>query len=70
MRDYRCSFCGKRQDQVKKLIAGPRDVFICDQCVDLCHQIIGEEFSGTPPQPTPRRSNWLGRLRRMLALPT
>ncbi len=38
-----CSFCGKRQDQVKKLIAGP-GVYICDECVDLCGEIIEEEF--------------------------
>jgi ATP-dependent Clp protease ATP-binding subunit ClpX len=40
----RCSFCGKSQDQVKKLIAGP-DVFICDECVDLCNDILAEEFA-------------------------
>ena len=34
-RQVRCSFCGKRQDQVKRLIAGP-NVFICDECVELC----------------------------------
>lgn len=39
----KCSFCGKSQDQVKKLIAGP-DVYICDECVDLCNQILDEEF--------------------------
>jgi ATP-dependent Clp protease ATP-binding subunit ClpX len=37
-----CSFCGKSQHQVRKLIAGPR-VFICDECVKLCTDIIGEE---------------------------
>ena len=45
MADYRCSFCGKRQDQVKKLIAGPTPVFICDECVTLCKEIVDEEFS-------------------------
>jgi ATP-dependent Clp protease ATP-binding subunit ClpX len=39
----RCSFCGKTQDQVKKLIAGP-DVYICDECVDLCNEILEEEL--------------------------
>lgn len=39
----KCSFCGKSQDQVKKLIAGP-DVYICDECVDLCNEILDEEF--------------------------
>lgn len=41
--DFHCSFCGKSQHEVKKLIAGP-DVFICNECVDLCHEIILEEF--------------------------
>ncbi len=39
----KCSFCGKTQDQVRKLIAGP-GVYICDQCIDLCSEIIEEEF--------------------------
>jgi ClpX C4-type zinc finger len=39
-----CSFCGKHQDHVAKLIAGP-GVYICDECVDLCQQIIAEELS-------------------------
>ena len=42
----KCSFCGKTQDQVKKLIAGP-DVFICDECVELCNEILDEEFFET-----------------------
>lgn len=37
-----CSFCGKSQDDVRKLIAGPT-VYICDECVDLCNDIIAEE---------------------------
>jgi aspartate carbamoyltransferase catalytic subunit len=40
---YRCSFCGKTQDQVQRLIAGPGGVYICDECVDLCPETIGEE---------------------------
>ena len=39
----KCSFCGKSQDQVKKLIAGP-EVYICDECVELCNEILDEEF--------------------------
>lgn len=39
----RCSFCGKTQEQVKKLIAGP-NVYICDECIDLCADIIDEEY--------------------------
>src|SRR5687768_4653795 len=41
----KCSFCGKSQKQVKKLIAGP-GVYICDQCIDLCNDIIEEELAG------------------------
>ena len=41
----KCSFCGKSQKQVKKLIAGP-GVYICDECIDLCNEIIEEELSG------------------------
>ena len=40
----RCSFCGKTQDQVKKLIAGSNNVFICDECIDLCAEILEEEL--------------------------
>ena len=42
----KCSFCGKSQRQVKKLIAGP-GVYICDECIDLCNEIIEEELSET-----------------------
>ena len=58
---YRCSFCGKSQDQVQRLIAGPGGVYICDECVDLCREIIEEEQSSTRPRvstgkiPTPRK---------------
>ncbi|MDP4840250.1 MAG: AAA family ATPase, partial [Alphaproteobacteria bacterium] len=54
-----CSFCGKSQHEVKKLIAGP-NVFICDECVDLCIDIIREENKASPlgghedKVPTPR----------------
>jgi ATP-dependent Clp protease ATP-binding subunit ClpX len=43
----KCSFCGKSQKQVKKLIAGP-GVYICDECIELCNEIIEEELSDTP----------------------
>jgi ATP-dependent Clp protease ATP-binding subunit ClpX len=58
---YRCSFCGKSQDQVQRLIAGPGGVYICDECVELCREIIEEEQSSTKPRvttgkiPTPRK---------------
>ena len=42
----KCSFCGKSQKQVKKLIAGP-GVYICDECIDLCNEIIEEELTET-----------------------
>jgi ATP-dependent Clp protease ATP-binding subunit ClpX len=59
---YHCSFCGKSQDQVRRLIAGPGAVYICDECVDLCREIIDEEeVPAAKPAPsfsripTPRR---------------
>lgn len=58
----RCSFCGKGQDEVRKLIAGPT-VYICDECVDLCNEIIAEELSSEsatrtfPKLPTPKEIN-------------
>ena len=60
----KCSFCGKSQKQVKKLIAGP-GVYICDECIDLCNEIIEEELTDTAEThfeelPTPREiSNFL-----------
>ena len=44
----RCSFCNKTQDQVRKLIAGPAGVYICDECVDICADIIEEEYVDEP----------------------
>lgn len=44
--DVRCSFCGKSQEQVRKLIAGGKDVYICDECVELCAELIAEDASG------------------------
>lgn len=62
---YMCSFCGRGQDEVRRLIAGPGTVFICDECVALCGAIIAEENeqkivrrgakSGPSRLPTPRR---------------
>ena len=43
-----CSFCGKSQHEVKKLIAGP-SVFICDECIDLCNDIIRDEVAQDVP---------------------
>jgi len=59
---YHCSFCGKGQEQVRRLIAGPGAVYICDECVELCREIIDEDqapqTSGRTPTtkvPTPHR---------------
>ncbi len=46
---YECSFCGKLQQQVKRLIAGPGKVYICDECVRLCQRIIDEESPASTP---------------------
>lgn len=46
--DIKCSFCNKPQDQVKKLIAGPAGVYICDECVEICADIIEEEYEEEP----------------------
>ncbi len=43
-KDIRCSFCGKGQEQVRKLIAGPEGVFICDECIEVCMDIVEDEI--------------------------
>jgi ATP-dependent Clp protease ATP-binding subunit ClpX len=54
MEEFHCSFCGKQRREVRKLISGPR-VFICDQCVTLCNDILAkEEASERPKYPPPR----------------
>ncbi len=45
----RCSFCGKAEGQVRRMIAGPSGLYICDECIDLCKEIIDEEDELTPP---------------------
>ncbi|WP_024867067.1 ATP-dependent Clp protease ATP-binding subunit ClpX [Butyrivibrio sp. FCS014] len=57
--EIRCSFCNKTQDQVKKLIAGPAGVYICDECVDICADIIEEEFEDEPLQGKAQQINLL-----------
>lgn len=46
-KQLRCSFCNKNQDQVRKLIAGPNNVYICDECIEICSEIVEEEFDDT-----------------------
>ena len=48
----RCSFCGKTQDQVRRIIAGP-GVYICDECIELCQEIVQEEFEVESSEPEP-----------------
>lgn len=43
-KQIKCSFCGKSQEQVRRLIAGP-DVYICDECIELCHNIVDEDIN-------------------------
>ena len=58
---HRCSFCGKTQDQVRRLVAGP-NVFICNECILLCQEIISDDLPLMPEKggameslPTPRK---------------
>src|SRR5256712_693802 len=46
-----CSFCNRSQDQVNRLIAGPDSVFICDECVELCREILEEERTTPKGEP-------------------
>ncbi len=48
-KQLRCSFCNKNQDQVRKLIAGPGNVYICDECIEICSEIVEEEFDASAP---------------------
>jgi ATP-dependent Clp protease ATP-binding subunit ClpX len=48
--EYACSFCGKHKKDVKRMIAGPRGVFICNECIDLCNKIIAEEEASAGTQ--------------------
>ena len=59
--NIRCSFCNKTQDQVRKMIAGPTGtgVFICDECIDICSDIIEEEFEQDEVENTPQDINLL-----------
>ncbi len=57
--DLRCSFCGKSQDEVRKLIAGPNGVFICNECVDICVGIIEEEYDFDAAEMDPGEINLL-----------
>jgi len=69
----RCSFCGKGQDKVRRLVAGP-GVYICDSCIELCHEVLAMDAGKPRPQapggppPTPptvsgrRRPVWLRRI--------
>lgn len=57
--DLRCSFCGKSQDEVRKLIAGPDGVYICNECVDICVGIVEEEYDFEAAEMDPGEINLL-----------
>lgn len=57
--DLRCSFCGKSQDEVRKLIAGPDGVYICNECVDICVGIVEEEYDFDAAEMDPGEINLL-----------
>lgn len=65
---YRCSFCGKGQEKVHRLVAGPGGVYICNECVDLCREIFEEEQAMKErPAPDGEGAHWVsssGRARR------
>jgi hypothetical protein len=70
-RYMRCSFCGKGQDQVRKLVAGPGDVSICDLCISLCNEVLEEDahFGGSKGRSvgtTPRVGTKAGSWKRVL----
>jgi hypothetical protein len=54
MRKLHCSFCGKSEDEVQKLAAGPSGIFICDECVDVCRAIMQGEGAGVSRAFDPR----------------
>ena len=56
-RKPRCSFCGKTQDQVRRLIAGP-NAYICDECITLCQEIMSEQPANGQMGQFSRRSQW------------
>ena len=41
-----CSFCGKPKELVKRLIAGPNGIYICDECIEVCREVVNEERAG------------------------
>ena len=45
-----CSFCGKPKDKAKKLIAGPNGVYICDECIEICREVLTEEEQTEQPE--------------------
>lgn len=49
---HTCSFCGKPNDEVKRMIAGPNQVAICNECVDLCNEILAKSEEKTPEAPS------------------
>ena len=54
-KQVKCSFCGKTQEQVNRIVAGP-GVYICNECIELCSEIIEEEYEDVPVQQTLMKS--------------
>ena len=48
--EQRCSFCGKEKNKTKKLIAGPDGIFICDECIELCNDMMAKTPSNSPAE--------------------
>jgi ribosomal protein L37AE/L43A len=68
---YHCSFCGKTHDQVKRLIAGPNGVYICDQCIALCNEILAHDVPPTvagegTAHHAAKRGSWTAWWRRLI----
>ena len=63
-----CSFCGKAADQVERLIAGPPDIFICNECVDVCHTLIRDHHEGSQTAPALGKTQTPAEIKRYLDL--
>ncbi len=64
-RPFTCSFCGKSREQARRLIAGPNGVYICDECVSLCNEILAEDTPFNPDLPCARPQEEVARRRRI-----
>jgi len=58
MSELRCSFCNKAAAEVKKMITGPKGVAICDECVEVCQQVVAGKFDDLSPSDDDRPIGW------------